>query len=852
MVRYKIPFFCALIILAIVCASKSNGQTCPNKCHCKNNYQIVDCRNRGLSEIPSGIPVSVQELRLDHNTLTDIQADAFKGLIHLRVLYLSNCKINKIAPGTFKEPTNITDLYLTSNVLKDFNATSLQGLQNVQMLHLGGNELTAIPDLGRLRALVSFVIDTNELSNASFPEGFGKLLNLTRITLSNNKITRLADGDLKSLRQSKVAKLYLARNQIAQIGKLSLEPIADTLVSLSLGHNPLSSTSLRDGLFGLRQSKQLTSLDIPALSFGGVMNSDTFQYLNSTPLLKLKMYCNSVHQLEPRLFSHVRNADYIDASSCQIRDIEQTVFAGMAKLKELRLNENFLSYVPQNLPNSLRILDLSENQIINFKDFQFAGMRNIETLRLRKSGVERIPTNSFAGLEKIKTLDLSENRISSIGKSVFGMLHKLKTLKLNDNRIGLIQTDIFSSSSALQFLDMSKNYIGRSSIPLDLFKGTSKLKILFLSDNELGYVFKNDPNGMLFKNLYKLENLTLERNRISQLWPAQFQNLTSVKNLSLSDNQVSFFTSQLFAPMTSLRALNLSQNMISLVNSSSIGGLEGRLQTLDLSGSPFACTCDLVWFRRWINQTNITLSQLDVYTCNTPAERRGMPLLQFDPDAIDCVNRWPIYLASAVGGTLALLVVVFISLYRWRWFLKLRYYRFKRLALKRDVPHGYERVEGDDIVSDAFVSFCVDADREWVAVELLARMDSRPPNAGRFNLVCDLNFLPDKSELESVVEAIECTRKAIVVLSDAYIGDPRCVQFELEQIVYESSVERPQRYEMILVLKGLNPNGKIPKVLRQRLERGEFLEWTEDANGQQLFWDQLGEKLEQRPHNINV
>ncbi|XP_052010929.1 leucine-rich repeat transmembrane protein FLRT1-like isoform X2 [Xyrauchen texanus] len=122
-----------------------------------------------LSSIPSGLPASLEELRLDDNRISTIPTHAFRGLSSLRRLFLDgNLLANqRIADDTFSRLSNLTELSLVRNSLQapplnlpsmhllrlnlQDNAiahmpqSSLDRMRRLQKLDLSGNNLTTLP-----------------------------------------------------------------------------------------------------------------------------------------------------------------------------------------------------------------------------------------------------------------------------------------------------------------------------------------------------------------------------------------------------------------------------------------------------------------------------------------------------------------------------------------------------------------------------------------------------------------------------------------------------------------------------------------------------------------------------------
>uniref|UniRef100_A0AAY5EC97 Fibronectin type-III domain-containing protein n=1 Tax=Electrophorus electricus TaxID=8005 RepID=A0AAY5EC97_ELEEL len=122
-----------------------------------------------LSSIPSGLPSSLEELRLDDNRISTIPTHAFRGLASLRRLFLDgNLLANqRIADDTFSRLSNLTELslvrnslqspplnlpsthllrlYLQDNAMVHMPRSSLEGMRRLQKLDLSGNNLTTLP-----------------------------------------------------------------------------------------------------------------------------------------------------------------------------------------------------------------------------------------------------------------------------------------------------------------------------------------------------------------------------------------------------------------------------------------------------------------------------------------------------------------------------------------------------------------------------------------------------------------------------------------------------------------------------------------------------------------------------------
>ncbi|TKS68674.1 Slit -like protein 1 protein [Collichthys lucidus] len=123
--------------LSYECNSKP---VCPAKCRCEAN--VVDCSNLRLTKFPEHLPSSTEELRLNNNDLSVLEATgAFKGLSQLKKINLSNNKISEIEDGAFEGASSAVELHLTANHLESVRGSMFRGMEGLRMLAIGANPL---------------------------------------------------------------------------------------------------------------------------------------------------------------------------------------------------------------------------------------------------------------------------------------------------------------------------------------------------------------------------------------------------------------------------------------------------------------------------------------------------------------------------------------------------------------------------------------------------------------------------------------------------------------------------------------------------------------------------------------
>nr|ABB21129.1 variable lymphocyte receptor A [Eptatretus stoutii] len=181
---------CLLIILSTAWISQANGATCKKDggvCTCNDQTKNVDCSSKGLTAIPSNIPVETTELRLNFNSLSKLSPTAFHGMKELTYLGLEGNRLQTLPEGVFDQLVNLNKLYLQDNKLKSLPQGIFDHLTKLTVLWLNTNKLQSLPEgvFDKLAELKTLHLRNNQLR--SVPNGaFDYLSNLGTVTLDTN------------------------------------------------------------------------------------------------------------------------------------------------------------------------------------------------------------------------------------------------------------------------------------------------------------------------------------------------------------------------------------------------------------------------------------------------------------------------------------------------------------------------------------------------------------------------------------------------------------------------------------------------------------------------------------------
>lgn len=198
----------------------------------------------------------------------------------------------------------------------------------------------------------------------------------------------------------------------------------------------------------------------------------------------------------------------------------------------------------------------------------------------------------------IQRLILRNNKIKTVD-AAFHFYRDLQYVDLSSNHLVSIPTESFISQGKLQELHLNKNKL--SAVDNKTFQGLTSLTVLNMRENYLEEL----PQG-LFSALPKLEELNLGQNRISKIHDLAFDGLLALRVLYLDDNLLKTVPTSSFTVMGSLAELHVGLNGFSHLPDDAFEGLN-KLTVLDLNSAGLSNISDNA-FRGLAGLRNLNLA----------------------------------------------------------------------------------------------------------------------------------------------------------------------------------------------------------------------------------------------------
>uniref|UniRef100_UPI00358F8343 leucine-rich repeat transmembrane protein FLRT3-like n=1 Tax=Myxine glutinosa TaxID=7769 RepID=UPI00358F8343 len=251
-------------------------------------------------------------------------------------------------------------------------------------------------------------------------------------------------------------------------------PLPVNSTALYLQNNHISDASLP---LGLRNLQRLQLLHL----YGNKLRN--FPLRLPYVLRELHLEENDMQTISARSLSMVPHLEvlHLEVNHLTVPGIQHKAFQVLTKLRKLFLSRNWLSVIPDGLPESLEQLGLNNNKIRVISEDVLSKLTRLKHLYLDGNllSTKAVHQQAFSGLHSLVEISPSQNNLEIIPANVPGK--NLRMMHLQDNIIAEIPKESFSSMEKLSFLDLSGNAL-RTLMPGAL-TGLDKIRQLFVKNN---------------------------------------------------------------------------------------------------------------------------------------------------------------------------------------------------------------------------------------------------------------------------------------------------------------------------------------------------------------------------------
>ncbi|XP_041454788.1 insulin-like growth factor-binding protein complex acid labile subunit [Lytechinus variegatus] len=866
----------------------------------------VNCKNKGLSDVPPHLPKEATLLDLSKNNLTILHNSSFEDVPNLVSLIASENPISFIETKTMWPLTKLRSLLLISCHLQTMSPLLFIKNNLLTRLQLRRNHLNVIPSetLSVITRLSAMELSYNRIRGLNF-DGYPIHHNLKRINLMLNSIEEVHPSDFLPLQNSSISFLSLASNKIKKLHRYAFHHL-HSIKSLHLEGNQLNSFDIQPFLgmtsigelsvYGCEiyqllplgnasyQNESIPSVSILQMRGNMIKNVPTGSFWGFTRLQTLVLRENKIRTFGNQSFCLLRSLRELDISNNDIESIPAQTFACLPRLMKLNVSHNFirtLSPLSFNGIPRITFIGLSHNTIVDLNsDKTVWTLETLLKLDISNNDIRSISQSIFKGLTYLTELNLSFNPCYFYSAKAFKDLPNLERLLLFNQKKIYLQTT-FQQLHTVLYLDISNAQVKASRYSIEQFVNMTHLHDLHIKRAQLtsGDLYDDISNQSLFTGLYSLKKLHLRENylhsldsrvfnnlpnlfyldmkncRILELRPTLFHSLPSLAILYLSGNKLVKISEDTFHGLFYLRVLYIQNNslhgletttfaqnsrltdlylpgnQISIIKPGTVLPSNNSLR-LDVSRNPFTCGCSLTWFRQWLDTADIDFRHPNQTVCSSTSlkELNNKPILSFQPKDHCGVN---IVLIAVLSFSGLLVVMLAMLAYHKRWWLNHKLFLLKLAVV------GYEEMEEEFNADNYHYHLNLmfqETEQEWVNQIMKPVLEERLPHLQNI-IFGDEDLHLGMYYVNALYDAIDNSFKTVLLISNQSVKDAWTMtklRMALEH-VNDTAFDK-----VILIFIEEIEDENMPYLVRLFLSRNKpYMLWTDDADGQELFWAQF-------------
>ena len=292
----------------------------------------------------------------------------------------------------------------------------------------------------------------------------------------------------------------------------------------------------------------------------------------------------------------------------------------------VRLVDESLTSVPQNITHQVTKLDLSMNEISFLDNSSFHLFKEMTSINVNYNPVKKIWNGTFDNNLLLKEFLCFACDLKILPSSFGPAMNKITILNMEHavSDTGILTSPYFDGFTSLEELDVSYNNV----YDIDSIKIPPSIKILHLRGNRL----VRFPNVSAHR-FPALTKLYLNFNDLTNISDATLAGMNSMMEvLGFMDNNLVEFGD--VTVMKSLRVLYLAGNKLETIPD--MLGVFPRLWVLTIEHNT-RMTCDfrMCWKRLW-DRVRTPITRSDDVQCTAPPAARGHDLSLISPGFMQC------------------------------------------------------------------------------------------------------------------------------------------------------------------------------------------------------------------------
>lgn len=484
-------------------------------------------------------------LRLMDNLLTNVTVGCLFDLPKLNVLNLARNKIQTIERGAFDRNMDIEAIRLDRNLLSDVDGVfaTLHSLlwlnlsenqlvwfdyafipMNLKWLDIHGNYIEALGNYYKLQTEISvttldashnritelgpssvpnsielFFVNNNIIRNI-YPNTFIDKINLTRVDLYSNALTKLHFHSIRIAHKNTAPEFYL-------------------------GGNPFECDCSMGWL------RQRTGEPI-APNHPKIVDYDTIECLvahkrsNPVRLLSTLTHQDFLCRFESKCPASCHCCEF-KSCHCQVKcpDMCSCFNDQSGNIMKINCGKQNAIMLPERIPIDSTQVYVDGNNYVEMKSYSFASLKKVKSLYLNGSNIIAMQNHALTGLSGLHKLHMNDNKINALYGYEFNQLFNLRELYLQNNMITTIENNTFAMLHYLQVLRLDGNRLAKLTTWQMQSANLRGLKSMTLGDNLwscgcdflqefIPFVYDNDVEVLDASSLHCIEGPADTRHEI--------------------------------------------------------------------------------------------------------------------------------------------------------------------------------------------------------------------------------------------------------------------------------------------------------------------------------------------------